>query len=188
MDTLSSIKFHCLSTQAAVAASALALVVAFSPHAEAQSSKSLLKPPTIPTAQHETADQRELSRRMLEAEQVRSTGDPSAIVRANHLLIALRVARDGQDAFAGIDSGAIGRVISYFAGVRGCSFNLGDLARASLMAGNADEAIAEAEKALKTEPDNVSVYLTLGRAYGGKREHEKAAAALEHAERLQPSI
>src|ERR1035438_5883840 len=56
------------------------------------------------------------------------------------------------------------------------------------MAGKADEAIAEAEKALKTEPDNVSVYLTLGRAYGGKRDYEKAAAALEHAERLQPSI
>lgn len=125
---------------------------------------------------------------MLEAEQVRSTGDPSAIVRANHLLIACALrAMAKMRLLESIpaQSAELYRTSLEFEDVPS---TYGDLARASLMAGNADEAIAEAEKALKTEPDNVSVFLTLGRAYGGKREHEKAAAALEHAERLQPSI
>jgi tetratricopeptide (TPR) repeat protein len=188
MDTLSSIKFHCLSAQAAVAVSALAFVVAFSPHAKAQSSKSLLKPPANPTAQHETADQLELSRRMLEAKQARSTGDPSAIVLANRLLIACALRAMAKMRL--LESIPAQSTDLYHTSLEfeDTPSTYSDLARASLMAGKADEAIAEAEKALKAEPDNVGVYLTLGRAYGGKREYEKAAAAQEHAERLQPSI
>jgi len=63
-----------------------------------------------------------------------------------------------------------------------------DLARSSLLAGKPDEAIAAAQKALVSDPDDAGAYLTLGRAYSDKQDYKKAAEALSHAERIQPGI
>ncbi|HUY80946.1 MAG TPA: tetratricopeptide repeat protein [Acidobacteriaceae bacterium] len=182
-------RFPRFSAKAAVAAGVLALTVASVSRAEAQSAKAHAEAaPRTAVRQHETANQKELSHRILEAERVRSTGNPGAIAQANRLLIAsalramarmrLLESVPAQSAELYKTSLEFERTPSAYA----------ELARASLMAGKPDMAIANADKALKAEPDNVGVYLTLGRAYSDTRQYEKAAKALEHSEQLQPSI
>jgi len=188
MGTLFSLKCRCLSGRAAVAASALAFVVGLSLNTEAQTSKTHLKPPANQTAQHGSVDQMELSRRMLEAEQARSTGDSSGIVHANHLLIACALRAMAKMRLLESMPAQSADLYRTSLDFEDLPSTHADLARARLMEGKPDEAIAEAEAALKAEPENVSAYLTLSRAFSEKREYENAAATLEHAERLQPSI
>lgn len=63
-----------------------------------------------------------------------------------------------------------------------------ELARSSVIAGQDDDAIREAQLALAADPNNAGIYLTLGRAFSDKQDFKKAADAISHAERIQPSI
>jgi cytochrome c-type biogenesis protein CcmH/NrfG len=182
-------RHSCFSAGAAVAAGVLALTVVLAHGAEAQSRKAHAgAASTAGVPPHETAAQRELSERILAAERVRSTGDAAAIAKANRLLIASALRAMARMRL--LESLPAQSVELYTAslGFETTASTYAQLARADLMAGKPDASIANAKKALKAEPDNVGVYLTLGRAYSDKREYEKAALTLDHAERLQPSI
>lgn len=181
-------RFLCISAQAAFAAGVLAVTIAFSFRANAQTPRSHLKPPAESTVQHETEDQKELSRRILAAERVRSSGNLAAIAHANELLIASSLRAMARMRLLESVPGQSVELYKTSLEFEDLPSTHAELARATLMAGKPDAAIVEAQKALEAEPDSVGVYLTLGRAYSDKHEYEKAAAALEHAERLQPSI
>ena len=177
------------SAGAAVATGVLALTVAFACGAESQSAKTHAGAPSRASAsQHETPEQRELSQRILAAERIRSTGDPAAIAKANRLLIASALRAMARMRL--LESVPAQSVELYKTSLafETTPSTYAELARADLMAGKPDESIANAKKALKAAPDNVGVYLTLGQAYSDKREYEKAALTLDHAEQLQPSI
>jgi tetratricopeptide (TPR) repeat protein len=186
---LFNMRLFCFSAGAGVAAGVLVLTVASASAAEAQLAKAHAQARLkTPVQQHETEDQRELSHRIHVAEGVRSTGDPAAIAHANKLLIATALRAMGRLRL--LESVPAQSVELYKTSLEfeDAPSTYAELARACLMAGKPDEAIANAEKALKVEPDNVGVYLTLGRANSDKQQYTKAAEALSHAERLQPSI
>jgi len=63
-----------------------------------------------------------------------------------------------------------------------------ELATSSLLAERSDDAILYAQRALAADPNNAQTYLLLGRAFTAKGEYTKAADALSHAARIQPSI
>ena len=182
-------RHSCFSAGAAVAAGVLALTVVLAHGAEAQSTKAHAEAASrAGVSQRETEAQRELSERILAAERVRSTGDPAAIAKANRLLIASALRAMARMRL--LESVPAQSVELYKTSLafETTSATYAELARADLMADKPDASIANAKKALEAEPGNVGVYLTLGRAYSDKREYEKAALTLDHAERLQPSI
>src|SRR5579875_3443959 len=183
-------RFSCFSAGAAVAAGVLALTVTAACGAEAQSSTRAhgAVRSTGAAPQHETAAQKELSERIRVAERVRSTGDPAAIAKANRLLIASALRAMARMRLLESVPAQSTELYETSLEFETTPAAYAELARADLMAGKPDLAIANAEKALKAEPDQVGVYLTLGQAYSDKREYEKAAETLERAERLHPSI
>lgn len=177
-------RLFCLSAQAAVAAGALALALLAAPPAYAAPQAA----PTSAAAQPQTPQQRELSRRILAAERARATANPSSIAQANTLLIASALRAMGRMRL--LESVPAQSVELYKTSLQFEATPTGyaELARACLMANQPDNAIAYARRALAAQPGNVGVYLTLGRAYSDKRQYTQAAAALNHAEQLQPSI
>lgn len=182
-------RHSCFSAGAAAAAGVLALTVVLAHGAEAQSRRAHAEAASSAgVSPHETAEQRELSERIRAAERVRRTGDPAAIAKANRLLVASALrAMARMRLLESLPAQSVELYKTSLAFETTAS-TYAQLARADLMAGKPDASIANAKKALEAEPDNVGVYLTLGRAYSDKREYEKAALTLDHAERLQPSI
>jgi tetratricopeptide (TPR) repeat protein len=181
-------RFHLFPVRAAVASGALALTISLSAHAGTQLAKARSGTRAQATEGRETGAQKELSKRILAAERVRSTGDPSAIARDNRLLIASALRAMGRLRLMESVPAQSAELYKTSLEFEDIPSTYAELARASMMAGKPEDAIAEAEKALKADPGNVGVYITLGRAYSDKRQYAKAAEALEHAERLQPSI
>lgn len=134
------------------------------------------------------SEQAELSARIAAAEKARSSGDPAAIAAANKLLIASALRAMGQ--LRQLENAPAQSAALYDA-----SLQLEDrqsvypqLARSTLMAGQVDKAIAEGERVLHRDPNNVEAYLVIASALTHKQEYAKAANYYAHAARLQPSI
>ena len=63
-----------------------------------------------------------------------------------------------------------------------------ELAASSLLANRPDDAILQTQQALDADPNNGQAYLILGRAFSAKQEFVKAADALSHAAKIEPTI
>jgi tetratricopeptide (TPR) repeat protein len=178
----------CFSTKAAVVAGMLSLTVMTLPAAQTQSSRQHSPASQKPDQSTQSTDQAELTKRIRVAENVRSSGDLPAIALANRRLIASALRAMGRLRLlesASSQSAELYRASLQFEDIPEAH---ADLARSSLMAGQDEDAILEAQKALSADPGNVGAYVTLGRALSDKQEFAKAADALSHAERIQPSI
>jgi len=178
----------CFCAKATVACCALAWAIVILPKAVAQSSVQ------HSPAQHRTAKspedpaQTELRKRILAADAARNSGDPVATALASKLLIASALRSMGrlrllESAYA--QSAELYRASLNFEDVPG---TYAELATSSLLAERSDDAILYAQRALAADPNNAQTYLLLGRAFTAKGEYTKAADALSHAARIQPSI
>lgn len=166
----------------------LALAIVIIPTAHAQSLRQHRQISQRSGQSPETPDQIELHNRIIASENVRSSGDSAAIALASKQLIAAALRAMARLRF--LEGGPAQSAQLYRASLQfeDLSATHAALAKSSLIAGQSDDAVAEAQKALSTDPDNAQVYLTLGRAFSNKQEYAKAADALSHAERLQPSV
>lgn len=182
-----SMRSSYLSAKAA-AASMLALAIVILPAAHAQSPRQRPQTSQKSGQSPETPDQIELHNRIIASENARNSGDPAAIALANRQLIAAALRAMARLRF--LEGAPAQSAELYHASLQfeDLPATHAALARSSLIAGQSDDAVAEAQAALSTDPDNAQDYLTLGRAFSNKQEYTKAADALSHAERLQPSI
>lgn len=142
----------------------------------------------VNTAAPADANQAELSARIANTEKVRSSGDPAAIAAANRLLIASALRAMGrlrQLEGAPAQSAAL---FQASLGLEDLEAVYPELARSTLMAGQVDKAIAEAERVLHRDPNNVEAILVMASALTHKQEYAKAAGYYAHAARLQPSM
>ncbi len=175
----------CFSAKAAVAISLLALAIAVFPAAPAQSYSQDPQKSAKPTGNSNLA---ELSKRILAAANVRSSGDLAAIALANQRLIASALRAMGRLRLQESSSAQSAELYRLSLQFEDRPEVRAELARSSVMAGQDDDAIREAQQALAADPNDGGAYLTLGRAFSDKQEFTKAADALSHAERIQPSI
>lgn len=182
-----SIWNSCFSAKAVVAGM-LALAILELPATRAQSSRQDPQTSQKSANAPQSSEQIELSKRIVAAEDIRKSGDPAAIAQANRLLIAsalLAMARLRSAELAPAQSAELYRDSLQFEDI---PEEHAELARSSLLAGQPDEAIAESQHVLASDPNNASAYITLGKAYSSKQEFTKAADALSHAARIQPTI
>ncbi|HEX5236002.1 MAG TPA: tetratricopeptide repeat protein [Silvibacterium sp.] len=173
-----------LPAKAAVAASILVVSFAGLCSQSAQSSQL----PSKAAESHADATQQELTHRILVSEKIRDSGNPDGIAQANRKLIAAALREMGRLRL--LESAPGQSAALYRASLQFESFPAvyAELARSSLMAGHIDDAVLEAQQAIKADPQNPDAYLALGSAYSHKQEYTKAADALSHAARLQPKI
>jgi tetratricopeptide (TPR) repeat protein len=176
----------CFSAKAAVCAIVLAVLIL--PVAHGQASRQHSPLPRAPSKSPEDPAQAELTKRILAADAARNSGDAAAVATANRLLIASALRAMGrlrllESAYA--QSAELYRASLDFEDVPETHI---ELATSSLLAGRPDDAILQAQLALAADPNNAQAYITLGRAFTAKQEYAKAADALSHAARIQPTI
>ncbi len=132
--------------------------------------------------------QAELVKRMAAAQTARTSGDPEAIAAANQRLIALALRELGQ---LRLLQGAYPQSVELQQRALAFEDTVDqhvDLAIAEVQAGQLDAAIAEANKALAVQPDNVRANILLGRAWMGKQQYANAVEPLSRAAGLAPDI
>jgi len=175
----------CFSAGVALCALASALVIL--PNTLAQSRQHSPAPQRSAKSQEDPA-QAELRERILAADAARNSGDPATVALANKLLIAaalramgrLRLLESAYPQSAELYQSSLEFEPSLEAHL--------ELAVTSLRANRPDDAILQAQQALAADPNSALAYLALGRAFTAKQEYVKAADALSHAARIQPTI
>ena len=119
------------------------------------------------------ASQAELTKRIIAADGARNSNDPAGIAIANKRLIASALRAIGrlrlQESLAA-QSAELYRVSLQFEDLPEAH---AELARSSVIAGQDDDAIREAQQALAADPANAGTWLTLGRAFSDKQEFTK---------------
>lgn len=130
----------------------------------------------------------ELQKLIAAAQSARDSGDASAVAFANQRLIALALRELGQ---LRLLESAYPQAVELYR--RTLELELEDqpatrvdLAIAELQANRTDDAIADAKRALSTDPKNVRAFMILGRAQAKKQEYAQAAEAFNHAVQLDP--
>ena len=181
-------QYPCFSAKAAVAACVLASAIVILPPADAQSPKQHSPASHPRTESQENPAQAELTKRILAADAARNSGDPVAAAQANKLLIASALRAMGrlrllESAYA--QSAEVYRASLDFEDVPEAHI---ELAASSLLANRPDDAILQTQQALAADPNNGQAYLILGRAFSAKQEYVKAADALSHAAKIEPTI
>ena len=181
-------QYPCFSAKAAVAACVLASAIVILPPADAQSPKQHSPASHPRTESQENPAQAELTKRILAADAARNSGDPVAAAQANKLLIASALRAMGrlrllESAYA--QSAEVYRASLDFEDVPEAHI---ELAASSLLANRPDDAILQTQQALAADPNNGQAYLILGRAFSVKQEYVKAADALSHAAKIEPTI
>jgi tetratricopeptide (TPR) repeat protein len=129
----------------------------------------------------------ELRRRVAAAQGAQQSGDPVAVATANEHLIALALREIGQ---LRLLEAAYPQAIELYR--RSLDFEelpdtRVDLAIADLQQEHPDEALADAGRALRADPNNARAYGVSGRAWIKKQEYAKAAEALSKALKLAGS-
>jgi tetratricopeptide (TPR) repeat protein len=129
----------------------------------------------------------ELRRRMEAAQTAQRGGDPAAVAQANGQLIALALRELGQ---LRLLEAAYPQAIELYR--RSLDFEdlpdtRVDLAIAELQHQHPDEALADAQRALTVDPNNVRALGVRGRAWIAKQDYAKAAEALSRAVTLDPN-
>lgn len=153
------------------------------PHANAQASHQHSAQDASPKA-----TQSELNRSIEAANAAQSTANPSAIAEANKHLLAVALQLMGQ---LRLSESAYPQAAELYQ----ASMNLqeqpgihADLALADQLMENQDGAIQQAKLALKTQPNDPRIYITLGRAYLAKKDFADADKVLVQAQHVQPDI
>jgi len=129
-----------------------------------------------------------LKARMDAVEQAKTSRDPAAVAHASELVIALALRELGQIRL--LESGYSQAVALY---ARSLDFESipdtrVDLAIAQFQAGHADEAIAEADRALLDDPNNERAFQILGRAWVQKNDYARAANEYERVAAIHPTV
>ncbi len=160
--------------------------------AQATSHKPATRPGAVRSKPADNPAEAELKKRLAEAEQARTSGDPTTIAQANERLIAFALRELGQ---LRIIQSAYPQAVELYR--RSLEFEdvpdgRVDLAIAELYANHPDEAIAESQKALaagpNNAPNNARAFTVSARAWMKKGEYAKAADAFEHAVQLDPDF
>lgn len=136
----------------------------------------------------ESPDQIELNRRIKAADAAQLGGNPQEIERQDKRLIAEGLRIMGKLRLAESAFSQSARLFQSSSELENAPGIHDDLAIAMQLAGQQDEAIAEARKAIAETPNDPKPYITLGRAYLAKGEFDKAADAFTHATRIHPDI
>jgi len=130
----------------------------------------------------------ELNRRIAAAQAASNAKDPAAVALANSRLIALALREMGQ---LRLVESAYPQAIELYK--RSLDFEdipdtRTDLAIAELQGNHPDDALADADKVLASDPKNARALNILGQAWAAKREYGKAAAAFQSAVQIHPDI
>ncbi len=132
------------------------------------------------------AAESELRKRLEAAQAAQRSGDPVGVAQANERLIALALREIGQ---LRLLEAAYPQAIELYR--RSLDFEelpdtRVDVAIAELQQDHPDEALADADRALRADPNNVRAYGISGRAWVKKQDYAKAAEALSRAVQLDP--
>jgi tetratricopeptide (TPR) repeat protein len=172
-----------------VAAAAVALLLPW-PVALAQSPSSTQRSPGKPPEKNEkraNGAEVELRQRLEAAQAAQRSGDPATVAHANESLIALALRELGQ---LRLLEAAFPQAIELYR--RSLDFEdladtRVDLAIAELQQDHLDEALADSDKALRSDPANARAFGVRGRAWIKKQDYAKAAEALDRAVQLDPN-
>jgi len=132
--------------------------------------------------------QKELARRVQDAQAARTAGDAQRAAKANTRVVALALRELGQvrlleGAYA--QAGQLYRRSLEFEDDPNARV---DLAIAEVGAFDADGAIADSERVLAVQPDDLRALTTAGRAWSLKKDYSKAAEYLERVAERAPSV
>lgn len=152
-----------------------------------QSGKAQKSSPTV-EGHRATPTDEELDKRLAAARRARGSADLLAAAQANKQVISLALQQLGR---LRLVESAYPQAIEIYR--RSLDFEestearLG-LALGELRANRLDEAIADANRVLVSDPDNVRALTLTGRACMSKQDYSKAAEVLSHAVRLAPDV
>jgi tetratricopeptide (TPR) repeat protein len=132
-----------------------------------------------------TPAEAELRKRLEETGTAKQTGDASTIAQANEKLIALALREMGQLRLAEAAFAQAAEIYQRSLDFEDIPDTRVDLAIARLQASQPTEAIAEAENALKANPDDIRALKVEGLSWVKKQEYAKAADALARAVSLE---
>jgi tetratricopeptide (TPR) repeat protein len=144
--------------------------------------------PATQSEKSESPDQIELNRHIRAADAAQLSGDPAAIERENKRLIAETLRLMGKLRLAESAFPQAGQLFRSSLELENAPGLHADLAITLQLAGEQDEAIAEAQKALAETPNNPKIYITIGRAYLAKGDFNEAAKAFTHATQIHPDV
>jgi len=173
----------------AVKIAVLAVTLAGSHHvfAHAQATNTHKATPK-PAQRASTPADTELDKRIEAARKARGSADPLAAAQANKLVISLALRLVGR---LRLVEGAYLQAIEIYR--RSLDFEdvpetRLDLAMSELGANRNDDAIADANRILASDPNNVRALTISGRAFMSKQEYVKAVEALSRAVQIAPDI
>jgi tetratricopeptide (TPR) repeat protein len=130
----------------------------------------------------------QLQKRLDQVQRAKSSGEPSAVAHASELLIALAMRELGQVRLLESAYSQASELYTRSLDFESIPDTRVDLAIARLQGGQADEAIAEADRALLDDPNNVRAFQILGQAWTRKNDYPRAAHALTRAAEIAPTI
>jgi tetratricopeptide (TPR) repeat protein len=171
----------------ALAAFCLPFAFELAPPARSQS-PSAQKPAIKSSPKRTAAAADELDKRVEAARSARTSGDPLSASLANKLVISLALKQLGR---LRLVESAYPQAVEIYR--RSLDFEEApetrvDLALSELGANRTDEALADTNRVLSVDPDNVRALTVRGRAFMSKQEYSKAAEALAHAVQLAPDV
>ena len=141
-----------------------------------------------PSSSPHKDEEGQLNKRVLAAQKARDSGNPEAISQANRHVIASALFELGQ-------LRAIESAYPQAAELYQRSLEIEDnpeahlaLAIAQLQSNKPDLALAEANKILGSDPNNIRALNIQGRAWQQKGDYSKAAELLERSEKLKPDV
>ena len=155
--------------------------------AYSQSPKSQT-PAAKPTSRSSATAELELDKRIEAARVARGSADPLAAAQANKLVVSLALRLLGR---LRLVEGAYPQAIEICR--RSLDFEESadtrlDLAMSELGANRADDAIADANRVLASDPNNARALTISGRAFMSKQDYTKAAEALSRAVQITPDV
>lgn len=174
-----------------LAASVASLVLAMgllTSHAAAQSARTQAVRHASAQKVHESADQIELNRRIQAADVAQRSGNPAAIESANRRLIAEGLLLMGKLRLAESAFPQAAQLYQSSLALEPQPDLYPGLAIALQLAGKQNEAIAEARKALARNPNDASMYITIGRANLATGDFHAAAKAFTRATDIKPNV
>jgi tetratricopeptide (TPR) repeat protein len=165
----------------------LGIVLSFASPAQGQFTSSQKSSPKS-SQKHDTPKEDELEKRLKAAHSVQSSGDLSTVAHANKLVISQALRELGR---LRLIESAYPQAIEILR--RSLDFEDAPETRVDLAIGESganrvDEALADAEKVLASDPNNVRALTVQGRALMAKQEYHKAAESLARSVQLAPDL
>jgi tetratricopeptide (TPR) repeat protein len=130
----------------------------------------------------------ELQKRLQQLQTAKASGDPAKVAHASEQVIALALRELGQVRLLESAYGQAAELYGQSLDFENIADTRVDLAITHLQAGFADKAIAESDRALLDDPNNVRAFQVLGHAWAAKNDYTRASHALGRAAELVPTI